>query len=120
MPSYTTLTVISTILVLILDLCMTRFVLRKKFWVFYFLVVILHTIVDNYLNGRWFSNIGIVWKYQELSGIKIWHTPLENYFFGWSLVILNLINFELLKRKFGKRKLKKILAKIKKLINLTK
>lgn len=102
MPSYTILTIISVVLILIFDLWTTRFVLRKKFWIFYLFVFILHTIVDNYLNGRWFSNIGIVWKYEDFSGILIWHTPLENYFFGWSLVTLNLINFELLKRKFGR------------------
>lgn len=104
MPSYTTLTVISVILVLLLDLWKTGFVFRKKFWVFWIFVIILHTIVDNYLNGRWLSGVGIVWKYQEFSGILIWHTPLENYFFGWSLITLNLIIFELLKVKFEKRK----------------
>lgn len=105
MPSYTILTIISVILVLSLDLCFTRFVLRPKFWIFYIFVVILHTIVDNYLNGRWFSGTGIIWKYQYFLGILVWHTPLENYFFGWSLVTFNLINFELLKRKFGKSKI---------------
>ena len=103
MPSYTILTIISVVLVLLLDLRFTRFVCRKKFWIFYVFVIVLHTIVDNYLNGRWFANIGIVWKYQHFSGISIWHTPLENYFFGWSLVTFNLINFEFLKRKFGKK-----------------
>jgi lycopene cyclase domain-containing protein len=103
MPSYTFLTIISVILVLALDLWLTRLVLRPKFWFFWLIIVILHTIVDNYLNGRWWHGVGIVWQYQHFSGIKIWHTPLENYFFGWSLITLNLIIMEfLVKRKNSK------------------
>ena len=115
MPSYTFLTIFATILVLVLDLFLTKLVHRPKFWFFWLLVIILHTIVDNYLNGRWFANVGIVWQYRQFSGVKIWHTPLENYFFGWSLITLNLIILETLK----KQKLQKLIERTtKKIRNL--
>lgn len=97
MPSYTVLTVIATCLVLILDLCLTKLSYRPKFWLFWLIIIIWHTLVDNYLNGRWLHGVGIVWQYREFSGVKIWHTPVENYFFGWSLITLNLIILELFK-----------------------
>lgn len=94
---YTIATLLSVIVVILLDQILgTKLFFQKKFWIFYIFVIVLHTIVDNYLNGRWWLNEPIVGPYgdQFYSGIRVWHTPLENYFFGFSLITLNIILFE--------------------------
>ena len=100
MPEYTILTFLACLAVVILDLKIlsTKLLTQKWYYLFLLLVVILQTIVDNYLNGRWLANTPIVGPYgnQFYSNIVIWHTPLENYFFGLSLVTLNIAVFEYL------------------------
>jgi lycopene cyclase domain-containing protein len=101
--SYTNLTIFAISFVVILDLFIlkTKLLLTKRFYYFLLVVAIWQTIVDNYLNGRWFMNEAIVGPYNPafFSGIKIWHTPLENYFFGFALVIFNVSIFEWLTKK---------------------
>ena len=105
--NYTQLTVLALILVLITDQywLKTKILLTRRFGWFLLAVVILQTIVDNYLNGRWLANNPIVGPYNPefFSGIKIWHTPLENYGFGIALISLNVIIFEFLERRSVRR-----------------
>lgn len=104
MFEYTIWVIISIVLVIALDLFVlkTRLFLLKKTYLFLLIVTILQTIVDNYLNGRWWLESYIVGPYNPVhfSGIRIIETPLENYFFGYALIMLNVIIFEyLLKRE---------------------
>jgi lycopene cyclase domain-containing protein len=95
--NYTQLVIIALISCLILDfVTKQKLIFRPKFWILMLFVVILQTIFDNYLNGRWFANEPIVGPYDKnvYSGINIWHTPLENYFFGIALIYLNVIIYE--------------------------
>jgi hypothetical protein len=59
-------------------------------------VIFLQTIVDNWLNGRWWLESYLVGPYdiKFYSGIKIWETPLENYLFGVALIWMNIIFIE--------------------------
>lgn len=98
--TYTQLTVISVIFTILLDLILKTGILKqKKFWWFILAVILLQTVVDNYLNGRWLAGVPIVGPYGKefYSGIRVWHTPLENYFFGFSLITCNIVVFEKLK-----------------------
>jgi hypothetical protein len=101
--SYTGLTIIAVISVAIIDLFIlkTRLLLSRKFYLFLIVVTLWHTVVDNYLNGRWFLNEAIVGPYNlsYYSGVKIWHTPIENYFFGYSLILFNISIFEFMIKK---------------------
>lgn len=95
---YTILSIFSVLAVAVLDLkiAKTRLIQSKKFWLFILISFLLHTIVDNYLNGRWGLGSFIVGPYNRefYLGIKIFFTPLENYLFGFSLLTLNVILFE--------------------------
>lgn len=110
LPEYTILTLISLIIFIFIDLFSYKKITQKKFWVFIAFVFVLHTIFDNYLNGRWgfgydattgeSINDYIVGNYNFYSKIKIWHTPIENYFFGFSLILLNLNLYDFFVEKF--------------------
>jgi hypothetical protein len=71
---------------------------QKKFWFFFAICIILQTIVDNWLNGRWWFDGYIVGPYnpQFYSSLKIFETPLENYFFGIGLIWMNVAVYEFL------------------------
>jgi Lycopene cyclase len=78
---------------------------QKKFWFFLGICVILQTIVDNWLNGRWWLEGYIVGPYnpQFYSNLKIFETPLENYLFGIALIWMNVAVYEsLVKSKKSK------------------
>lgn len=102
MNEYTIAVFLSLSLVFILDIYVGTFLFKRgKFWWLIAITILAQTIVDNYLNGRWLANNGIVINYdpRQFSGILIWHTPLENYFFGIGLVWLNVIVYEVLRGK---------------------
>ena len=106
---YTFFCFVSLILTGILDLQIlkTRICLQQKFWIFLVFIIIMQTIVDNWLNGRWWLDGYLVGRYNPAfySNIKIWETPLENYFFGIALIWMNVSVYEFLKL----RSLKKII-----------
>jgi len=99
---YTFLVIISLIISLTLDTLVlsTNLIKKPRFWIFLIIVIFLQTIVDNWLNGRWFWSGYIVGPYgsEFFSGIKIWHTPLENYIYGIALLWMVVSVFEFLKK----------------------
>jgi lycopene cyclase domain-containing protein len=104
MYEYTILVIFSLLIIFIIDVFSGNLLFTKrKFWYLILVTIVAQTVVDNYLNGRWLAADGIVYKYDlnQYSGIKIWHTPLENYFFGIGLIWLNIIIFEILVKKFN-------------------
>ncbi len=108
MQEYTNLVLIFLILTYLLDnyWLKTKVTQNKRYYLFLVFVIILQTIVDNYLNGRWGMGSYIVGPYdpEVYSRIKIWYTPLENYFYGIALVTMNISVFEWFKkRKINKR-----------------
>jgi len=102
MPEYTIAVITSLILLAVIDIFVakTKLLGNKRFWIFLFFVVALQTIVDNYLNGRWWLESYIVGPYPEqfYSGIRVIETPLENYGFGIAMMMTVLIVFERLER----------------------
>lgn len=107
MKEYTILVILSLATCFILDKFTLKTLLQsqKRFWIFIVFVVFLQTIVDNWLNGRWWLNGYLVGPYDTrfYSGIKIWETPLENYFFGIALIWMNLIFIEYWRARKSKK-----------------
>lgn len=102
-PLYTLSVLIGLILTLFIDyyVLKTRLIKNKKWWLYVGVLFLLHTIVDNYLNGRWWMDSYIVGPYKEgtYSGINIIETPLENYGFGFAMMLLVISIFEYLESK---------------------
>lgn len=98
---YTLLVILALLICFVWDYFTTELYKKPLFYGFLVIVVILQTIVDNYLNGRWGLGDYIVGTYDpaRYSGVKIWFTPLENYFFGIALVWSNLILYTILHKK---------------------
>jgi hypothetical protein len=102
-PEYTIITLLSFLTVLWLDqkILKTKLFFTKKYYLLITITLVLQFVVDNYLNGRWWNGSFIVGPYDPrfYSGLKIWHTPVENFIYGQALIGLNVVLFE----KFSKK-----------------
>ncbi len=96
---YTIITIFTLLIIFLLDFFSLKIYKHSRFWILIFLTIILQTIVDNYLNRRWLMNSYIVGNYNYYSQIKIYETPLENYFFGIAMIWLNVIIYEIILKK---------------------
>ena len=99
MMDYTILVIAGSIIVIVLDSILSTKVLRKKlFWVFWSVVTVLMIIVNGYLTWR----PVVIYNEAKILGIRLFTIPLEDFFFGFSLIGLNLIIWEYFNRKENK------------------
>ncbi len=96
MKEYLALNCIFLLPIILLDIILsTRLLRNKKFWYFHIIVVILTIITDSFFSGRPI----VLYDNQFNINFYIIHTPIENFFFGFNLLTLNLILFEFSNRK---------------------
>lgn len=96
MKEYLFISILAVTLVLLFDqLSQTKLVKRKKFWILQGMVIILASVVDNIISGRPY----VYFNPEFILGIRVLFVPVENYLFGFSMITLNLIFFELGKKK---------------------
>lgn len=87
------------VFVIQLDLILrTNLFFNKKFWLFHLIIILLATLVDNYISGRPF----VIFNPRYLINVRVYFVPIENYLFGFTLLTLNLILFEFTNRKHEK------------------
>lgn len=91
MLEYTFFALASVVIVIIFDyISKTRLIWQKKFWIFQVVVFTLTLIFDNYAIIR-----GIyAYDDDQILGIYLLYAPLEDFFFAFSLITLNLILYE--------------------------
>lgn len=99
MKDYTILVIAGSIIVIVLDLILgTRILRQKLFWLFWIVVMVLMFIVNGYLTWRPI----VVYNESKMLGVRLFTIPLEDFFFGFSLIGLNLIIWEYFNRKENK------------------
>ena len=97
---YTILTSIAVILVICLDFYLKTGLLKKRiFWLFHLFVAIMNLLTNGYLTGRPI----VLYGDEFYLGIRITTIPIEDFFYGFSLITLNIILFEYYQNK-SKRK----------------
>lgn len=96
---YTILVIAGSIIVIVLDLILgTRILRQKLFWVFWSVVTVLMVVVNGYLTWRPI----VIYNEAKMLGVRLFTIPLEDFFFGFSLIGLNLIIWEYFNRKENK------------------
>ena len=107
MPEYTVLVILFIWFSYLLDgfILKTELYKNPSFFKFLILILILQFIVDNWLNGRYFYPSYIVGLYNKnfYLGYNIWHTPVENFVYGVSLMWMVVSVFEYLKKQIYKK-----------------
>lgn len=96
MKSYFLIGLVGVLGVLILDKKLkTKVWQSKKFWKLQIVVVLIASLVDNYISGRPF----VIFNPEAVWGAKVGFVPWENYIFGFDMISLNIILFEYFKKK---------------------
>jgi len=96
---YTILVIAGSLFVIVLDFILgTRILRQKLFWVFWIVVTVLMVVVNGYLTWRPI----VIYNEAKMLGVRVFTIPLEDFFFGFSLIGLNLIIWEYFNRKGSK------------------
>ena len=99
MMDYTILVIAGSLVVIALDFILgTRILSTRLFWVFWLVVTVLMFIVNGYLTWRPI----VIYNEAKMLGIRLFTIPIEDFFFGFSLIGLNLIIWEYFKKKENK------------------
>lgn len=99
MMEYTYLVIAGILLVVLLDIILkTHLLMKKIFWIYWGVIVVLMFIVNGYLTWRPI----VIYNESKMLGIRLFTIPVEDFFFGFSLIGLNLIIWEFYNRKIKK------------------
>lgn len=92
MPEYTLACAVAVIVVVCLDLIVlrTRLLATAQFWIAYAICVFFQVLVDGWLTKL--SAPIVNYAPGQMLGLRIpWDVPVEDYFFGFAMILLTLI-----------------------------
>ena len=86
--SYTELALLSIVLVAIIDLFLlrARVLLRKSFWIAYFIILFFQLLTNWWLTSREILS----YDSESIIGLRIASAPVEDLFFGFSMITLTI------------------------------
>jgi lycopene cyclase domain-containing protein len=101
--TYTTLSLLAVGLVIVLDLAVFRTMLlgTLRFWFSYAIVFAFQLLTNSWLTGL---NI-VMYDESAIWGFRLAHAPVEDLFFGFSLILTTLIAWRSLERREGHKRL---------------
>lgn len=98
MKEYTIASVLSVLIIFIIDLISgTKLFSKKNFWIFWGVMSIITFIVNGYLTWRPI----VIYGEQFQLGFRVWTIPIEDFLFGFSLITLNIIIWEKFTKKLN-------------------
>jgi len=97
LKEYTILAVAGVVLAIIVDMLVlkTRLMLNKKFWIFWCVMFVLIFIINGYLTWRPI----VLYGEEHYLGIKLFTIPIEDFFYGFALLTLNIAIWEFYNKK---------------------
>lgn len=100
MKEYTILSVISVLFTILVDkVSRMRILKRREFYVFIITIFLFKLVVNGYLTSKQI----VVYNSRFFLGIRLGSIPLEDFLFGFSMVTLTIIFWELFKLKASKK-----------------
>lgn len=97
MKEYTILAVFAVFLAILTDfLLKTKLLKNKKFWIFWSVMFVLIFIVNGYLTWRPI----VLYGDSFYLGIRLFTIPIEDFFYGFALITMNISIWEYFTRKF--------------------
>lgn len=100
MINYTSLSILAVLLVILLDFASgVKLVRKKSFWNFWAVLVVLLFIVNGYLTWRPI----VMYNSNFITNIRLFTIPIEDFFYGFSLITLNLIIWEKLTKPLSEK-----------------
>jgi lycopene cyclase domain-containing protein len=93
---YSYLSLLVALVMVMIDVRLgTRLLRRPAFRIFLLVMLVFMTLVNGYLTARPIVEYGR----QFQLGVRIWTIPVEDYLFGFSMVLLTVIVWERYKLK---------------------
>ena len=91
MKEYTFLALFSVLIVFALEAWLKTGLFKKKlYWFFLFLVFLFKLLVNGYLTGKSI----VIYNPEFFLGFRLGSIPLEDFFFGFSMVTMTIIFWE--------------------------
>lgn len=96
MKEYTLIALCSVVAVFIIDKFTRTGILKKKeFWLFLIIIFAFKLLVNGYLTGKGV----VIYNPEFFLGMRLGSIPLEDFLFGFSMVALSIIFWELFKKE---------------------
>ncbi len=97
MKEYTLLCVLAVILTVLIDRgSRTNLLKKKEFYLFLAVILFFKFLVNGYLTGKFIVN----YNPRFFLGLRIFSIPLEDFLFGFAMVTLGIVFWELFKRRY--------------------
>jgi lycopene cyclase domain-containing protein len=100
MPEYTVLTVLAVVVVVVLDVAVlrTRLVRTSTFWISLSIMWFFQIFVDGWLTKL--TSPIVLYEPEQFSGVRVFFdSPIEDFGFGFALILLTLSVWEALGRR---------------------
>ena len=98
MREYTLLSILAVILAIFADRrSQLNLLRRKEFYLFLAIIFCFKLLVNGYLTGRFI----VIYNPEHFLGLRILSIPLEDFLFGFAMVTLSIIFWELFKKKYN-------------------
>ncbi len=76
--------------------------LLKKFYVSFLVILIPFTIINGILTGSFIADEVVWYNSSEITGIRIFTIPVEDFTYGFSLILINLLLMNYFRSLFNK------------------
>jgi len=76
--------------------------LLKKFYVSFLVILIPFTIINGILTGSFIADEVVWYNSSEITGIRIFTIPVEDFTYGFSLILINLLLMNYFRNLFNK------------------
>jgi len=91
MKEYTLLALISVLITVLIDrTAKTRVLIRGEFYIYLLVIMFFKLLVNGFLTGQ---NI-VMYNPEFFLGLRISSIPLEDFFFGFSMITLTVVFWE--------------------------
>ena len=99
--AYTLTYFILMIIVLVAALLLKTHLL-SRFYISFLVILIPFTIINGILTGSFIEGEVVWYDEVEITGFRIFTIPIEDFAYGFSLILINLILMDYFRRKFYK------------------
>lgn len=97
MKEYTILALAVALFAVLVDFILrTHLVRQKRFWIFWAVMTLLTTLVNGYLTWRPVVLYGPAFNL----GLRVFTIPIEDYFYGFGLITLNVVLWEYFTKRY--------------------
>ena len=76
--------------------------LLKKFYITFLVILIPFSIINGILTGSFIADEVVWYNRREITGLRIFTIPVEDFTYGFSLILINLLLMDYFRKLFNK------------------